>query len=66
LAPLVEREGGGGVATGLDAVTQRFAGSRQPLADGRETVTPWGETPGTKQVADMVRGMVPIVLGGSG
>lgn len=67
LMPLVEQEGGGGiVGPPLDLDTQTIVKTRQPLANGREQTTAWGDTPGTHAIVDMVRAMVPIVLGGSG
>ncbi|MCP4307653.1 MAG: D-alanyl-D-alanine carboxypeptidase [bacterium] len=67
LMPLVEQEGGGGtVGPTLDLDTQTVVKMRRPLVNGREQTTAWGDTPGTQAIVDMVRGMVPIVLGGSG
>jgi len=65
LAPLADPEGGGGGTATLDLVTERFAKSRQPLATGEEAVTPWGDTPGAQRIEDMVREMIPVVLGGT-
>jgi D-alanyl-D-alanine carboxypeptidase len=66
LLPLVEFEGGGGGAVGLlDPVTEAFVKTRNTESDGQESVTPWGGTPGSQQVLDMVRGMIPIVFGGT-
>ncbi len=65
LVPLAEQEGGGGPVGLLDVDEQRFVKSRQPLPNGRDAVTPWGQTPGSQQVEDMVRRMIPVVLGGS-
>jgi D-alanyl-D-alanine carboxypeptidase len=65
LLPLAEREGGGGPASNLDLDTQLFVKTRQSLADGRESVSGWGETPGAQRLEDMVRGMIPTILGGS-
>ena len=64
LAPLVEEEGGGGPA-GLGTVRQVLAKSRAPLATGLEFTSAWGETPGSQLVEDMVKEMIPVVLGGS-
>lgn len=67
LAPLAEQEGGGGmVISPLDLETQKVVKTRQPLATGREITSAWGETPGTRAIEDMVRGMLPITLGGTG
>ncbi len=66
LVPLVEREGGGGVASGLTGITELLAKTRAALPHGREQVTPWGETPGSERIEEMVRSMIPIVLGGTG
>jgi D-alanyl-D-alanine carboxypeptidase (penicillin-binding protein 5/6) len=67
LMPLVEQEGGGGIAgPPLDLDNQTVVKMRQPLATGREQTSAWGDTPGTKAIVDLVRGMVPIILGGSG
>jgi D-alanyl-D-alanine carboxypeptidase len=66
LAPLVQLEGGGGGVTNtLDAVTERFVKTRTPEADGQQALTPWGETPGEQRLVDMVRQMIPVVLGGT-
>ncbi len=65
LLPLIEQEGGGGLVSRLDADLEKYVKSRQPLATGREAVTPWGETPGSQQVQEMVREMIPVVLGGT-
>ncbi|MDJ0953778.1 MAG: D-alanyl-D-alanine carboxypeptidase family protein [Acidimicrobiia bacterium] len=65
LLPLVEPEGGGTAATALDPSAQLFAKTRHELPTGREVVTPWGETPGSQAVEDMVRQMIPVVLGGT-
>ncbi len=65
LFPLAEQEGGGGLIGLLDLDEQRFVKSRQPLPNGRDSTTPWGETPGSRQVEEMVRQMIPVVLGGS-
>ncbi len=64
LLPLVEPEGGGAAATPLDPSAQLFAKTRHELPTGREVVTPWGETPGSQRVEEMVRQMIPVVLGG--
>lgn len=67
LAPLVEREGGGGaVVPPLDLESQKVIKTRQPLASGLESISVWGETPGTQAIDDMVREMVPRTLGGTG
>lgn len=67
LAPLAEGEGGGvGSSPLLDLEAQRLLKTRPVLATGREQVSAWGETPGTKALDDMVRGMLPITLGGTG
>jgi D-alanyl-D-alanine carboxypeptidase len=67
LAPLVEREGGGGVSPSPLATEQQLVvKTLHPLASGSEQTTPWGETPGTEAIADMVRAMLPATLGGSG
>lgn len=67
LVPLVEPEGGGGAVTArLDLETQELLKTRQPLENGRHTVSAWGETPGTGAIADMVREMLPVTLGGTG
>lgn len=63
--PLAEREGGAGPAGLLPLELQTYVKTRQPLPDGREAVTPWGATPGAQRIEDMVRGMIPVVLGGS-
>lgn len=66
LLPLVEFEGGGGGAVGLlDPVTEGFVKTRNTEANGQESITPWGQTPGSQQVLEMVRGMIPIVFGGT-
>ena len=65
LLPLAEQEGGGGQASALDLDTQRFVKTRQQLLDGRESVSGWGETPGSQRVEDMVRDMIPTILGGT-
>ena len=65
LLPLAEREGGGGPVGLLSIDAQHFVKSRQPLPHGRDAVTPWGETPGSAQVEELVRHMIPVVLGGS-
>ena len=65
LFPLAEQEGGSGPVGLLDLDEQRFVKSRQPLPNGRDAVTPWGGTPGSRQVEEMVRQMIPVVLGGS-
>jgi D-alanyl-D-alanine carboxypeptidase len=65
LLPLAEEEGGGGPVGLLGLDEQPFVKSRQPLQSGRDAVTPWGETPGSQQVEEMVRRMIPVVLGGS-
>jgi len=65
LLPLAEQEGGSGPVGLLDLDEQRFVKSRRPLPSGRDAVTPWGETPGSERVEEMVREMIPIVLGGS-
>jgi D-alanyl-D-alanine carboxypeptidase (penicillin-binding protein 5/6) len=68
LAPLVAPEGGGGtVATSklspdLEAVIKTL----QPLPSGSEHTTAWGDTPGSRAIIDMVTGMLPLTLGGSG
>ncbi len=67
LAPLVEPEGGGGaVGASLDADIEKVVKTRQPLANGREVLSAWGETPGTRRIVEMVRAMLPVTLGGSG
>ena len=67
IAPLVDEEGGGGVgAPDLDAETKLLVKTLPALPTGTEQTTPWGETPGSQAVADMVRGMLPITLGGGG
>jgi D-alanyl-D-alanine carboxypeptidase (penicillin-binding protein 5/6) len=66
LSPLVQLEGGGGVVGAqLDPVTEEFVKTRQPEADGQQALTPWGETPGEQRIVDMVRSMLPVVLGGT-
>lgn len=66
LIPLVQLEGGGGSdASTLDPVTEQFVKTRTPEADGQEALTPWGGTPGEQRILDMVRGMIPVVLGGT-
>jgi D-alanyl-D-alanine carboxypeptidase (penicillin-binding protein 5/6) len=65
LVPLAEQEGGGGPVGLLGLEEQRYVKSRQPLPSGRDAVTPWGETPGSQRIEDMVREMIPVVLGGS-
>lgn len=66
LAPLVAREGGGGPASRLDAETEALVKTLQPLPTGHDRTTPWGETPGTRAIEDMVRQMLPVTLGGAG
>ena len=65
LRPLAEPEGGGGPLGLLADDVERFVKSLRDLPDGREKVTPWGQTPGAQRLEDMVRRMVPVVLGGS-
>jgi D-alanyl-D-alanine carboxypeptidase len=66
LAPLVAPEGGGGPATEIDPETELLVKTLQPLATGLEQTTPWGDTPGTRAIQDMVRLMLPVTLGGGG
>lgn len=66
LAPLVAREGGGGPASQLDAETELLVKTLQPLPAGHDLTTPWGETPGTRAIDEMVRQMLPVTLGGAG
>jgi len=67
LIPLLEPEGGGGVGPSpLDAADQLVAKTLKPLATGLEATTPWGETPGSLAIEDMIRGMLPVMLGGTG
>jgi hypothetical protein len=66
LAPLVAPEGGGGPAAELDQETELLVKTLQPLSPGIERTTPWGETPGTQEIQDMVRQMLPVTLGGGG
>lgn len=65
LLPLVEQEGGGGTVGALDPVTENFVKTRTTEETGQQALTPWGETPGSKRVLDMMREMIPIVLGGT-
>jgi len=66
LTPLIQLEGGGGTAApALDPVTERFVKTRTPEADGREALTPWGDTPGQQRILEMVEEMLPVVLGGT-
>jgi len=66
LTPLVQLEGGGGVAGArLDPVTEEFVKTRMPEPDGQQALTPWGDTPGERRILDMVREMIPVVLGGT-
>ncbi len=64
LSPLVEREGGGASVSPLDAEQQALVKTLQPLATGLEQTTPWGSTPGTQAIEDMLRNMLPATLGG--
>ena len=66
LVPLVAQEGGGGPAVEVDAETQLLVKTLQPLSPGLERTTPWGETPGTHAIQEMVRMMLPVTLGGGG
>lgn len=67
IAPLVDEEGGGAVeGADLDAETTLLAKTLPPLSTGTEQTTPWGETPGSQAVAQMVRDMIPMILGGGG
>ena len=65
LAPLVEQEGGGGLTGLLEIDKQAFVKTRQRLSSGQDATSAWGETPGSARIEEMVRGMIPIVLGGS-
>lgn len=66
LAPLVASEGGGGPASELDGETEVLVKTLQPLPAGDDRTTPWGETPGTRAIEDLVRLMLPVTLGGAG
>lgn len=66
LAPLVAREGGGGPAAAIDPELELLVKTLQPLSTGIERTTPWGETPGTQAIHDMLRQMLPVTLGGGG
>ena len=66
LQPLAEPEGGGSAVTGLDLEAQRFAKTRPDLGSGLDHVSAWGETPGSQQIEEMVRAMMPKTLGGTG
>lgn len=67
LAPLVAEEGGGGVTpSGLDAQQELLIKTLQPLPTGLDRTSPWGSTPGSQAIIDMVKEMVPATLGGSG
>jgi len=67
LLPLVEREGGGAaLASPLGVEAQLVIKTLDPLATGEEATTFWGETPGARAIADMIREMLPAILGGSG
>ena len=65
LAPLVESEGGGASISPLDPEQQALVKTLRPLATGLEQTTPWGETPGTQAIEDMLRDMLPATLGGA-
>lgn len=67
LLPLVEQEGGGATTRSpLAADEQLVVKTLNPLPTGEEALTPWGETPGTQAIADMISDMLPATLGGSG
>ncbi len=67
LAPLVDEEGGGGVvASDLDSETKLLVKTLPELPTGADKTTPWGETPGSQAIAQMVKGMLPVTLGGGG
>jgi D-alanyl-D-alanine carboxypeptidase len=67
LAPLVGEEGGGEVGrSDLDTETELLVKTLPELPTGSERTTPWGETPGSQAIADMVRQMMPVTLGGAG
>jgi D-alanyl-D-alanine carboxypeptidase len=66
VAPLVAREGGGGPAGDFDEQTELLVKTLQPLPAGQNRTTQWGETPGTRAIEDMVRSMLPAILGGAG
>jgi D-alanyl-D-alanine carboxypeptidase len=66
LLPLVEQEGGGALtAPGMADAEQRFLKIIEPLPSGTEATTPWGETPGTRAIEEMIRNMLPSTLGGT-
>jgi D-alanyl-D-alanine carboxypeptidase len=67
LLPLVEPEGGGAASVSpLGVEAQLVIKTLDPLPTGEEATTSWGETPGSRAIADMISEMLPVMLGGSG
>ena len=65
VAPLVDQEGGGAVSPiALDEESQLLVKTLRPLPLGNEQLTPWGDTPGTARIEQMIRDMLPATLGG--
>lgn len=67
LRPLLERQGGGGIpAPGIGQLEERILATLPPLADGRESLTPFEDTPGSRAVVEWLRSVLPVTLGGAG